>query len=73
MLQAGQDGGDEGLQNLLFPDAAQEAQRHTPDVLIGMLQVVAQVLADEDLQGRSNEPSVRRAVHTSLHEAWRGM
>ena len=50
MLQAGQDGGDEGLQDLLLPDAAQEAQRDAPDVLVGVLQVVAQVLADEDLQ-----------------------
>ena len=50
VLQASQDGGNERLQDLLFPDAAQEAQRDAPDVLVGMLQVVAQVLADEDLQ-----------------------
>ena len=33
VLQAGQDGGDERLQDLLLPDAAQEAQGHAPDVL----------------------------------------
>jgi len=50
VLQAGQNGRYQGLQDFLFPDSAQEAQRDTPDVLVGMLQVVAQILADQDLQ-----------------------
>ncbi len=51
VLQVGQDGGHQRLQDLLLADAAQEAQRDAADVLVGVLQVVAQVLADEDLQG----------------------
>ena len=53
VLQAGQDGGNERLQDLLLPDAAQEPQRGAPDVLVGVLQVVPQVLADQNLQARS--------------------
>ena len=50
MVQAGQHAGNEGLQNVLLMDAAQEAEGHPPDVLVGVLQVVAQVLADQNLQ-----------------------
>ena len=42
--------GHQRLQQLLLMDAAEEAQRDTPDVLVGVLQVVAQVLADQDLR-----------------------
>ena len=38
--------GHQRLQQLLLVDAAQEAQRDAADVLVGVLQVVAQVLAD---------------------------
>jgi hypothetical protein len=55
VLQAGQDGGNERLQDLLLADAAQEAQRDAADVLVGVLQVVAQVLADEDLRRRPGQ------------------
>ena len=44
-----QDGGSQRLQDLLLLDAAQKAQRGASQELIGVLQVVAQVLADEDL------------------------
>ena len=50
MVQTVQDGGYEGLQDFLLPDAAQEPERDSPQVLVGVLQVVAQVLADQDLQ-----------------------
>ena len=50
VLQAGQHAGNEGLQDVLLMDAAQEAEGHPPDVLVGVLQIVAQVLADQDLQ-----------------------
>ena len=59
VLQAGQNGRDQGLQDFFFPNSAQEAQRHTPDVLVGMLQVVAQILADQDLQPRGPSLSMR--------------
>jgi hypothetical protein len=49
VVQVGQDGGHERLQDLLLPDAREEAQRDAADVLVGVLQVVAQVLADQDL------------------------
>ena len=62
MLQAGQDGGYQRLQNLLLPDSAQEAQRDAPDVLVGVLQVVAQILADQDLQATSGTTSVKDSV-----------
>jgi len=51
VLQIGEDGGHEGLQDLLLLDAAQEAQRDAADVLIGVLQVVAQILTNQDLVG----------------------
>ena len=62
MLQAGQDGGYQRLQNLLLPDSAQEAQGDAPDVLVGMLQVVTQILADQDLQATSGTTSVKDFV-----------
>ena len=49
VVQAIQDGGDEGLQDLLLSNAAQEAEGHTPQVLIRMLQIVPQMLAHKDL------------------------
>ena len=48
VLQVGQDAGHQRLQDLGLLQAAQEAQRHRPQVLVRRLQVVAQVLADED-------------------------
>ena len=64
MVQAGQDGGDEGFEDLLLPDAAQEAQGDPPQELVGVLQVVAQVLADQDL--RTAGQLLARALHGSL-------
>jgi hypothetical protein len=51
VLQVAQDGGHEGLQNFLLSDAAQETQCDTPDVLVGMLKIVPQVLANQNLEG----------------------
>lgn len=53
VLQVGEDAGNERLQDLFLADAAQEAKRHAADVLVGVLQVVTQVLADQDLQGHT--------------------
>jgi hypothetical protein len=50
VVQVGQDAGHQGLEDFLLPDTAQETQRDAPDVLIGVLQVVPQVLADQNLQ-----------------------
>ena len=50
VLQVLEDAGRERLQDLLLLDPAQEAQRDAPDVLVGVHQVVAQVLADQDLR-----------------------
>ena len=55
MLQAGEDGGNERLQDLLLSDSAQEPQRGAPDILVGVLQVVSQVLADQNLQAGASE------------------
>lgn len=49
VLQIRKDGGHQGLQDLLLTNTAQKPQCDTTDVLVGMLEVVAQVLADEDL------------------------
>ena len=62
VLQAGQDGGYQRLQDLLLPDSAQEAQGDAPDVLVGVLQVVAQILADQDLRATSVTTSVKDFV-----------
>ena len=62
MLQAGQDGGNQRLQNLLLAYPAQEAQRDTPNVLIGVLQIVAQILADQDLRSTSVTMSVKESI-----------
>ena len=62
MLQAGQDGGYQRLQDLLLPDSAQEAQGDAPNVLVGMLQVVAQILADQNLRATSVTTSVKDVV-----------
>ena len=66
MFQAGQDGGDQRLQDLLLPDAAQKAQCDAPDVLVGVLQVVAQVLADEDLQTTQPFSCMREKILESV-------
>lgn len=50
VIQTGQNRGQQRLQDLLLSDAAQEPQRHAPQILIGMLQVVSQLLAYENLQ-----------------------
>jgi hypothetical protein len=50
MLQVGQDAGHQRLQDLLLADAGEEAQGDPPDVLIGVLQVVPEVLANQDLR-----------------------
>jgi len=50
VLQVAEDGWNQGLQDLFFPYAAQKAQGHAPDVLIRVLQIVPQILADQDLR-----------------------
>uniref|UniRef100_A0A0E0KZW5 Uncharacterized protein n=1 Tax=Oryza punctata TaxID=4537 RepID=A0A0E0KZW5_ORYPU len=48
VVKVGDDGRDERLEQLGLVEVAKEAERDTVDVLVGMLQVVAEVLADED-------------------------
>lgn len=50
MLQASQYGGDKGLQDFLLLDPAEKSERCPTEVLIRMLEVVPQVLADKNLQ-----------------------
>ena len=50
MVQASKNGRHQGLQNLFLVYFADEAQSHATDVLVGMLQVVPEILADEDLR-----------------------
>lgn len=52
VFQVGKNAGNERLKNFLLANAAQEAQGHATDVLVGVLQVVAQVLADQDLEAQ---------------------
>jgi hypothetical protein len=47
VLEVGEHGRDERLQQLGFGEAAEEPQRDAPDVLFGAMQAVAEVLADE--------------------------
>jgi hypothetical protein len=53
VLKVAEDGRNQGLQDLLLTDATQEAQSHTTDELVGMLQVVPEVLADLQTRGGS--------------------
>lgn len=46
VLEVGEDGWDERLDDLRLIEAAEEAESDTADVLIGVLKVVAEVLAD---------------------------
>jgi len=48
VVEVGEDGGDERLEQLGLGEAAEEAQRDAADVLVGALEVVAEVLADEE-------------------------
>ena len=50
MLQTGKNGGYERLQDFFLFDAAQKSQGGTSEVLIGMLEIVSEILTDEDLQ-----------------------
>ena len=50
VLQACKDGRDEWLKNFLFPYSTEESECDAPYVLIRVLQVVTQILADQDLQ-----------------------
>ena len=76
--------GHQRLEQLLLMYPAQETQRHAPDVLIGVLQVVAQVLANENLHSKrawygegemvaQNSPvlpqSITRAPRARMHFA----
>jgi len=49
VVEALQDGRRQRLDDLLLAQAAEEAERAAADELVGVLEVVAQVLADEDL------------------------
>lgn len=53
MLQVGEDAGNKRLQDFLLTDAAQEAQSDATNVLIGVLQIIAQILADQYLCGHT--------------------
>lgn len=48
VLQIGEDGRDQGLDDLGLVEAAQEPERDAANVLVWVLEVVAEVLADED-------------------------
>ncbi|GMN48127.1 hypothetical protein TIFTF001_017308 [Ficus carica] len=48
VLEIGENGRDERLDDLGLVEAAEEAESDAADVLVGMLEVVAEVLADED-------------------------
>ena len=48
VLEVGEDGRDERLNDLGLVEAAEEAERDAADVLIGVLEIVAEILADED-------------------------
>lgn len=49
VLKASEDGRYQRLKDVLFPYSTEEPECDTPDVLVWMLQVVPQVLADQDL------------------------
>jgi len=51
MLEVGEDGGDERLNDLRLIEAAEETEGDAADVLVGVLEVVAEILADEDHLG----------------------
>jgi len=70
MLQARQDRGNEGLQNLLLLNATQEAQRCSSQELIRVLKVVAQVLADQNLQECLDYEAVQQEVCTCVFKSW---
>lgn len=59
VLEARHDGGDEGLEDLRLGDSAEEPERGAAQELVRMLQVVAQVLADEDHLGEDLAALVR--------------
>jgi len=50
VLQACKDGRDEWLKDFLFPYSTEESECDSPYVLVGVLQVIPQILADQDLQ-----------------------
>ena len=52
VLEVREDARDQRLQDLFLCDLAEEAQRLPPEELVGVLQVVAEVLADEDHLGQ---------------------
>lgn len=57
VLQACENGGYQWLKDLLFPYSTQESERDTPYVLVWVLQIVPQVLANQDLQPRGEDMS----------------
>lgn len=48
VLNVGKDGGNEGLNDLGLGKAAEEAEGDASDVLIRVLEVVPEILADKD-------------------------
>ena len=50
VFQVGENGWHQRLKDVLLTNAAQEAERDAPQILIRMLKIVSEVLADEDLQ-----------------------
>lgn len=48
VLEVGENGRNERLDDLGLVEAAEEAESDAADVLVGVLEVVAEVLADED-------------------------
>lgn len=46
MLEIGQDGGNQRLDDLGLVDTAKEAESDAADVLVRVLEIVAEVLAD---------------------------
>ena len=48
MFEVGENGGNERLDDLGLVESAEESEGDAADVLVGMLEVVAEILADED-------------------------
>jgi len=64
VFQACKDGRDEWLKNFLFPYSTEESECDAPYVLIWVLQVIPQILADQDLQ-QAAISATARALETA--------
>lgn len=65
VLEAGPSRGEEGFDELGLPQLAQEAQRVTADVLVGVLQVVADAVAEAKLANQARCTRGRRQAQAN--------